>query len=108
MDGAEREALVQDVIERLFKVLPSVIGNLMTTQAINSKLITDFYEANKDLAKHKDIVREVMFKVEGQNPMLPYGEIIKQALPLIKEQVQLKSNLSMKIPANAPSTNGAL
>lgn len=108
MTGEEREALIQDIIERLFKVLPSVIGNLMTTQALNSKLIADFYGANKDLEQHKDIVREVMFKIEGQNPLASYEEVIQKAIPIIREQVKVKSKLSMVAPQVPPPTNGAL
>ena len=108
MTEVEREELVQDIIERLFKVLPSVIGNLMTTQALNSKLIADFYGANRDLEQHKDIVREVMLKIEGQNPLAPYEEIIQKALPIIRDQVKVKSKLSMVASQVPPPTNGAL
>lgn len=104
----DKDTLVQEVMERLLKILPEVIGNLMAIHALNSKLIQEFYKTNPDLKGHEDIIREVVSKVELSIPLASYEDILKKALPEIKDQIALKNKVNMDIPKIKPSINGAL
>ena len=99
----EREQLIQDIIERLLKVIPEVVGNLMTSHAANAKLSGDFYKAHPEFKPHTDIVREMIAKVEMDNPTMKYDDILKLAIPSIREGIKSKSKLNFDIPNSGPS-----
>ena len=103
----EKELIIQEALERILKVLPETIGNLMKAQSMYQKLTETFYKENSDLKGHTDIVREVVAKVEGENPTKEYDEILKLALPKIRDMVKVKTDLSMNTPDKSPN-NGAL
>ena len=106
----EREQLIQDIIERLLKILPEVVGNLMAAHAANSKLSADFYRQYPEFKSHTDIVREMIAKVEMSNPTINYDEILKLAVPSIREGIKSKSKVNFDIPNSRPSldVNGDL
>ena len=104
----DKEVLVQEVLERMLKILPEVVGNLMATHALNSKLTQEFYKSNPDLKGHEDVIREVVSKVEMASPLASYDSILKDALPEIRQQIKLKGRVSMDTPKTQPSINGAL
>ena len=103
----EKELIIQEALERILKVLPESIGNLMKAQAMYQKLTETFYKENSDLKSHTDIVREVVAKVEGENPTKEYDEILKLALPRIRDIIKIKTDLSMTTPDKSPN-NGAI
>lgn len=110
MNIEEREEFVQEVIERVFKVLPEVIGNLMASHAINSNMVKQFYKDNPEFKDHGDIVRECIAKVESSNPTLSYDKILSDAIPGIRESIKLKSTTTNNIPRSIPNLtdNGSL
>jgi len=96
MTPEERESIVNEAVERALRVLPEVVGNLMKANAIYSKLNKDFYAQNPDLKEHREIVKEVVARTEGQDPTKKYEDILKDSLPKIREQIRQKSGLSMR------------
>ena len=102
------EQLIQTIVERMLKILPEVVGNLMATHALNSKLTQEFYKTNPDFKGHEDVIREVVSKIELATPLASYEDILKKALPEIRSQIKLKGQVSMEIPKIQPSINGAL
>ena len=96
----EREEIIQESLERILRALPETIGNLMKAQSMYKQLTENFYKENSELKEHSDIVREVVAKVEGENPMADYSTILKDALPKIKDQLKMKKSLSMDTPSN--------
>lgn len=111
MEAEEKEQLIQEVIERVFKILPETIGNLMKTYSMHQKMTEEFYAKNKEFKDHTDIVREVIAKIDGRNPLENYDRILTNAIPEIREQIKLKSGLSNAIPSRESLTltdNGAL
>jgi hypothetical protein len=99
----EREGIIAEAIERLLIVLPEVVGNLMQANVTYSKLSKKFYLENPDLVDHKDIVREMVNKVEGENPLLPHDQVLSKALPTIRDHIKLKGGLCMG-QASKPQT----
>jgi len=98
MDSIERENIINETIERVFKMLPDVLGNLMKSHAVYAKTNRKFYADNPEFATHKDIVLQAISKIEEKNPLRSYDEILKEATPIIKEQLKLVKPLSLMTP----------
>lgn len=96
----EKEQIIQEALERILKIIPETIGNMMKAQSMYKQLTENFYKDNSELKGHSDIVREVVAKVESENPMEDYSDILKKALPKIKDQLNIKKTLSMDTPNN--------
>lgn len=96
MDDDLVEEIVQKVIERMLKILPEVVGNLMTSHAVNAKLSEEFYKANPEFKSHRDLVRESIAKIDLENPTMGYEEILKKAIPSIRDGIKAKKSVSMK------------
>lgn len=92
----EREEIINETIEQMLKMLPEVVGNLMTANAMYSKLTKDFYNDHLDFKDHKEIVSSVVSKIEGKDPTVKYEDILKEAVPLIREQIKLKGKVNME------------
>lgn len=102
MDDILIEEIVQKCIERLLKILPEVVGNLMTSHAANFKIREDFYKANFEFKNHQDLVREAIAKVDLENPTMGYEEILKKAIPIIRDGIKSKASVSMNRPFERP------
>lgn len=95
MDNVERESIIEETIERMLKMLPEVVGNLMASNAMYSKLTEDFYKNNPDFINHKEIVREVISKIEGQDPTKRHEDVLKESVLIIKSQISAKGKVDM-------------
>lgn len=100
----EKQQIVDEVMERILLSLPELIGNLMTSHMALLKMNREFYKNNVEFAKHKDVVASVVEKVEGDNPGMNYNEILKKAVPLIKERLNITSKLNID-SVSRPSRN---
>ena len=106
----DREKLIQEIIERMLRILPEVVGNLMTAHATNAKLSEEFYKSYPEFKSHRDIVRESVAKIDLENPTMGYEDILKKAIPSIREGIKAKGSVSMQRPTEKPSLdlNGEL
>jgi len=95
MNSEERELLIEETIERMLKILPEVIGNLMAANAMYSKLTKDFYDNNDGFKEHREIVAEVISKIEGADPTIKHEDVLKAAVPIIRQHIGIKDKLSM-------------
>jgi hypothetical protein len=66
----------QDAIEGALVLLPGVVKNLITTFSNLKVMGEKFYNDNKDLAEHKDLLRNVMEELEGKNPNQTYERLL--------------------------------
>ena len=72
----ERESIINEAIERVLLVTPEVIGNLITDHVAMNKINTDFYKNHPEFKDHKDTVASVIEKVNGENPLLDYKDVL--------------------------------
>ena len=93
----EREEIINEAIERFLRMAPEVLGNLMKTHSMYAQLNKKFYDEHPDFVAHKDIVAQTIGRVEGENPLLQYAQILAKALPEIQRNIQLASKLDFKI-----------
>lgn len=91
----ERQEIIDTAVEKALLSLPAVMGNLMAQQAAYSKINTQFYKDYPDFASHKDVVRAIVEKVDGENPLLTYDEKLKKAAPLIMESIRVTKGLDV-------------
>ena len=86
--------IVTLVIERILNRMPKVIGNLMAQQATANKLKKDFYSQYPEFDKHKDVVVNVISKLEGKNLTIELEEILIMAVPEIRKKISMKDKLN--------------
>lgn len=111
MDYNERELLKNEIIEQIFLKLPDIIGNLMSTQSSLNKLNKKLYSDNPEFRNNKDLVANIIEDVEGKNPGKNYEDIIKSAIPIIKERMEIVNKLNVtdiKDPGKMVTYNGNL
>jgi hypothetical protein len=94
----EIEYIVQLAMERTLAMIPEVVGNQMKAQAMYSRLVEDFYNNHKQFRDHKEIVQEVVARIEGSDPTLSYEQIFEQAVPKIKAGILNKGRVTMSLP----------
>ncbi len=89
------ERLLPIWTEKVYLGLPELVGNLMTHHAALLDLNKTFYAANKDFAAHKPIVQSVVEQLEGKNPTMEYKDILRDAVPIIRERIAVQAGLDM-------------
>jgi len=87
--------IVSLVIERVLTRMPKVIGNLMAQQATANKVKKDFYKKYPEFEKHKDVVVDVVGKIEGKNLTLSLEQIMEKAIPEIRQKIKMKQELDV-------------
>jgi hypothetical protein len=95
----DRASIISETIERVFKMLPEVIGSLMQTHATMARLNQEFYKDHPDFASYKGLVGQVISKIEENDPLKPYSDIIKKAVPEIESKIRVIQNENMTTPA---------
>jgi hypothetical protein len=93
----ERQAIINEAVEKALLKLPEVVGNLMANHAASIKANREFYEAHPELKDHKEIVVSVLEKLESENPGVPYTQLLTKALPIIKDHLKIKQTVDTKI-----------
>ena len=92
----EKDELVNRIKEEIVLSIPDMIGNLIREHAVILRLNSDLYGKHPDFAKRKDIVGAVVEAVESDHPGTDYEEILKLAVPKIKEQIKSVSKLDVE------------
>ena len=100
----EKQEIINLAVEKALLKLPEVVGNLMANQAMMAKINKKFYAENPELVNHKQLVGEVIEKVESDSPGKSYEEIIRAATPIIKSRLGNMKGLNLD-PISKPSRN---
>lgn len=101
----ERESIIKEAAERALLALPETVGNLMKSQAALHKLNTKFYAEHPEFKDRKDVVSSVLEMVEGKNPLDSYEDMLKKAVPEIRNRLNIASTLNMKDVPAIPKRN---
>lgn len=88
MTPEERESVINEAVERALKLLPQTMSNLIQEHQDTMKLNQQFYKDHPEFKKHTDIVQNVIEHVDGQNPFLDYKELIRKAVPEIRQRIK--------------------
>lgn len=99
----EREDIINAACERALLALPEVCCNLINTHLIHVKQNRDFYAKHPEFKDSKDSVASVIEMIEGADPLLNYDEILKRAVPKIKERIKMMKGLDMTSVTDRPN-----
>ena len=94
----ELEQITDIVAEKILLQLPSVISNLMDSYARMSQINQKFYKDFKEFSNHREIVMQVMEQVDSSKPGQSYEELIKTAVPIIRQRVKTTNAVNMNYP----------
>lgn len=75
----ELEKFQEHIVEMILRTLPSTIEYLVKQSASMKQLSDKFFENNKDLANHKDLLSQVIEQTEAENPGLDYESLLSEA-----------------------------
>lgn len=106
----ERNSIIKEVTKEVLLVvkeeillcLPEVIGNLMVQHISHHELNKKFYAAHKEFKDKKDVVAKVIEEVEGKDPLKGYEDILKDAVPEIRNRIKTMSTLDMTTVSKNP------
>lgn len=111
----EKIEIINLAVEKAMLMVPEVVGNMMTNYATLNKMNVEFYEKYPEFKDKRDIVASVVEVIEGKNPLLSYEDLLKKAVPEIRERIKTVQNLNNLSITSNPSrdfselnTNGAL
>ena len=90
-------------VEKTLLLTPEVIGNLMAQQSVLHKLNREFYTKYPEFNKQREAVASVIEKIEGENPLMKYEDILKKAPQKIKERINTMKNLDMNNVSKNPN-----
>lgn len=106
IDEKERQSIIEEAInkavEKTLLSIPEVIGNLMASHAVLHKINTAFYNEYPEFKNEKNVVASVVEMVEGNDPLATYENILKSAVPKIRERILTMKNLDMKNVTSKP------
>ena len=95
----------EEVKQEVLLLIPDTIGNLMTEQAAQSRMNTDFYKKYKEFQNHKDVVVSVIELIEGQNVGMDYDRVLELSVPEIRHRIKTISTLDMQTVNPNPNRN---
>ncbi len=94
----ERNEIVNEAVEKVLKMIPEVMGNLMANHAALHKINKAFYDKHPEFSQRRDIVQSVVEMIEGKNPLLEYSEILEKAVPEIEQRIKIAKNIDVATP----------
>lgn len=89
----EKQEIIDKAVEKAMLVLPEVVGNLMAQHVALSKMNSKFYAEHPEFAARKDIVASVIEKIDGENPLMKYEDLLVKAIPEIRKRMEVTSKL---------------
>lgn len=98
----ERNDIVDEAVEKTLLLLPETVGNLITNHLLMTKLNQKFYSEHPEFTDHKDAVVSVIEKVEGQNPLAKYEDILQKAVPDIKKRIDTLKSVNLDTVSQSP------
>lgn len=112
----EKQEIIDKAVEKALLMIPDVVGNMMTQHAVLSKINSKFYSEHPEFKDKKDVVVSIVEEIDGKNPTMNYEEILKLAVPMIKDRIKAMSGLNMGSVVTRPdrdfsnvvSSNGEL
>ena len=90
------------VKEDILLSIPEVIGNLMVQHISLHKLNKKFYADHKEFKDRKDVVAKIIEEIEGKDPLKKYEDILKEAVPEIKNRIKTMDSLNMTTVSKNP------
>jgi hypothetical protein len=91
----ERQEIIHAACEKALLMLPEIVGNLMVQHASLLEINKTFYGEHPEFVAHKPIVQSVIEQLEGARPTADYKDLLRDAVPIIRERLATISKLDM-------------
>lgn len=75
-------------VEEAMRCLPALISSLVRQSQVMDKMAAQFYEDNKDLSEHKQLVYEVTQTLDAANPGLSYDDLMAKVATEVRLRLQ--------------------
>lgn len=107
MTPEERESIINEAVQRAILSLPEIVGNLVVQNTLHTRLSAKLYKDYPEFRGKNNIVADVVEMVDSENPTLDYGEILKKAVPRIRERISAVKNMDVLSISSAPKIDFA-
>ena len=106
----ERNSIIDEITKKVLLTvkedillsIPEVIGNLMVQHISLHKLNKKFYADHKEFKDKKDVVVKIIEEIEGKDPLKKYEDILKEAVPEIRNRIKTMGSLNMTTVSKNP------
>jgi len=109
IDEKERSDIIEEAVnkavEKTLLTIPEVIGALMSSHAALHKINTKFYADFPEFKERKDVVANVVEMIEGGTPLAKYEDILRDAVPHIRQRILTLKSLNMNNVNSKPDRN---
>jgi hypothetical protein len=103
IDEKEKQEIINLAVERALLMLPETVGNLIANHVALSKINSKFYSDHPEFKDRKDVVAAVVEMMDGENTLDNYEELLKKAVPKIKERIKTFDQLDLKNVSPKPN-----
>jgi len=81
------DLFLKRAVEESLRALPFVVGNIINQAGTMKDMALKFYDENKDLEEHKDIVGRLLEEAEQRNPGITFNELLKDIAPKARQAI---------------------
>jgi hypothetical protein len=99
---AHEERLINIAVERALLLMPEAVENMIRQKTMTREMAKKFFEDNKEMSAHIDLVQKTIEQVEMDNPGIPYSRILEKATPLVKERLLTLSQVDFNPVSERP------
>jgi len=103
MTEDEKQEIIDRAVEKALLMLPQVVGNLLVSHTAMAKLTEGFYRDHPEFRDNKQAVASVLEMIEGRSPGMRYEDILKEAVPQIRERIRTIQPLDTTMVSRTPS-----
>ena len=105
IDEKEKQEIIDRAVEKTLLMIPEVVGNLLSSHAALHKINQKFYSDFPEFKDQKNVVANVVEMVEGNNPLAKYEDILREAIPHIRQRILTMKSLDMNNVNPKPNRN---
>lgn len=103
MTEDEKQEIIDRAVEKALLMLPQVVGNLLVSHTAMAKLTSEFYRDHPEFRANKEAVASVLEMIESRSPGMRYEDILKEAVPRIRERLRITQPLDTTMVSRTPS-----
>lgn len=103
MTENEKQEIIDRAVEKALLMLPQVVGSLIVSHTAMAKLTSEFYRDHPEFRANKEAVASVLEMIESRSPGMRYEDILKEAVPQIRDRIRTIQPLDTTTVSRTPS-----
>lgn len=97
ISAEERQAIVDEAVEKALLLLPQVFANLIEEHRNKVKLNQEFYKDHPEFKPHTEVVAQILESMEQEEGALDHKKLLEDAVPKIKERLRNLEKVDFKV-----------